>query len=213
MNIITLSQKLYKYFREEGIESFLTRAASDVLSPVYKSKKVIFYKNEGAFSERGKNTNGIGEKINVRMATPKDIDELDQIMYQGCSEIEKRFERGNRCFVAQIGAKVVHYTWVSFHKEYLPSINKWIELADDEAYIYNVRTLSDFRGQGIFPFVLDRLCEQLKTDGYKKILASVQSDNVPSQKAFEKAGFKKSKEISYFKVFWHKRYDYEDFII
>jgi len=202
MRIFSLPRKLYRYFREEGGESFLTRAASDILSPIYK--------NEGISNEKGKFENVIKEQINVRMALSEDIDELEKIMYQGRSEIEKRFKRGNRCFIACIGTKIVHYTWVSFNKEYLTSINKWIELAEDEAYIYNVRTLSDFRGQGIFQFVLISLCNQLRMDGYKKILSSVLSDNLPSQKAFEKSGFVKSKEISYLRVFGYKRYDFKE---
>lgn len=210
MKIFRIFKKLYRYFREEGAGNFLTRALHDILSPIYKSKKVIIYKNENTLNETGKNSNGIKEQINIRLALPGDLDELEKIMYQGRSEIEERFKRGNRCFIACIETKIIHYTWVSFHKEYLTSINKCIELADDEAYVYNVRTLSNFRGQGIFSLVLEQLYRQLKTDGYNKILASVQSDNLPSQKAFEKAGFKKSKEISYLKIFWHRRYDYKE---
>ena len=210
MKIFTLPKKLYRYFREEGSGGFLTRALNDILSPIYKSKKVIFYKNENTANEIGKNSNGRREQIKVRMALPEDIDELEQIMYQDRFEIKKRFKRGNRCFVACIGTRIVHYTWVSFYKEYLPSINKWIELAEDEAYVYNVRTLSDFRGQGIFPFVLASICGQLRKDGYKRILASIQSDNIPSQKAFEKAGFKKTQEISFLRILGLKKYRYND---
>jgi GNAT superfamily N-acetyltransferase len=202
----TFKNKPLLYLKQEGHGSFFNKAIEKISSPLFKYKKTFIYV---------KTDNHLDEYIPE--ITPKftellinNIDALENIMYQGKAQIHKNFLKGDRCFVAYLNGEIIHYTWVSFKEGHIASIEKDIKLKESEAYIYNVRTLPDFRNKGIFLFVLGNVCKQLSKDGYKKLYTSILENNISSQKAFEKIGFKKSKEVRYFKIFGHKRYHYKE---
>lgn len=199
--------KFFLYLKQEGNNAFIRKALETLISPVLKYKKVFIYMKV--------DNRAAGVKANTvaifKEASSEDSLILEKVMYQGRDSIHEKFLKGDRCFIAEAGGEIAHYTWVSLSEEYLPSIERTMKLGKNEAYIYNVRTLPKFRNQGMFSFVLNNSCEKLNKAGYVKIWVSILSDNILSQKGFEKAGFKKFQEIGYLRIFGFRKYRFKDF--
>src|SRR4029453_15507638 len=56
-------------------------------------------------------------EVPIREATESDFEQVAELADgQGTAsrELRERVRRGSRCFVAKIGAEVVHYNWLAF---------------------------------------------------------------------------------------------------
>lgn len=57
--------------------------------------------------------------------------------------------------------------------------------------IWQTTTMPSFRGRGLYPAMLQHICEQFKGEGVEKIYIHCLDYNLPSIKGIQKAGFKK----------------------
>ena len=95
--------------------------------------------------------------------------------------------RGCRCFVAEIGAEVVGYGWVSTAAEWIGELQLEISPARGEAYIWNCFTLQPHRRKGVFGVVLRGIKAQLKRDGLSRVWIGSIDD--PAETAIDGAAF------------------------
>lgn len=201
----TLVENGLRYIKEEGLKPFLSRILRIAFSPLFRYRKEVFY------------IRNLSDSVMVKMpelqlvfdeASLADVEDLQKIMYLGNQQIKKWLLNGKRCFVTKAAGKIIHYSWVSFEEGYVDVIDKTIKLRNNMVYIHNCRTLTAYRGLGIFPFVLNKISEYLRSEGIRTAIICAGADNYPSIRSFEKGGFKRVGEVTYLKVLWWFRYKY-----
>ncbi len=78
-------------------------------------------------------------------------------------ELKERLERGDICIGIQYEGEIVASTWVDLKQcNHAPIL---FDVADNEAYLYDAGTLSEFRGKGLAPFMRYRCYEYLRRLG------------------------------------------------
>lgn len=58
---------------------------------------------------------------------------------------------------------------------------------------------SEYTGQGLATIAAQAVCEYAKSQGYRRVVASVSESNTASRRVLEKLGFKKTVEMNYAK--------------
>lgn len=99
-------------------------------------------------------------------------------------------ENGGMVFCVVIDGKLAHQSWVSTR---LPSevdpVASHLDY-DRLAYIGACETVPEFRGQGLYPLVLSRICDALRSRGFSRGMLTVSPDNGSSISGITKAGFR-----------------------
>ncbi len=102
-----------------------------------------------------------------------------------------RYELSNpdTCYGAFWKGSLVHVSWVYSYSDGV------IQLKSSEVEISYCFTLPNYRGRGIYPVVLNKICEDLKRKGTSRVYLKILKGNEASIRGAEKASFRKC-EIS-----------------
>lgn len=92
---------------------------------------------------------------------------------------------GDLCFVAEAEGQIIGAVWVRIMEDY--------GHVDDETPSLAISLLKDYRGCGIGSELMERMIEELRTQGYRKVSLSVQKTNY-AVRLYKKAGFEVSHE-------------------
>jgi predicted acetyltransferase len=104
-------------------------------------------------------------------------------------EIQKRFEKGSRCYAARVNGEIAAYGWVSFEDEFIGELNLRLRLLRDEAYIWNCATLPAFRQNLLYSALLIYMVDELRKEPLHRVWIGADLENVPSQRGIARAGF------------------------
>ena len=124
-------------------------------------------------------------KVNIGMAGKADIDMVEPLSY---GNVKKRVADGQKCYVAKYGDDLCGYLWASKGCFYPGDSKYYFDLRANEGYIYDVRTLEEFKGLKIGPGILECAAQDFSSC-CEKLYAVVISDNTASLKMMERAGF------------------------
>ncbi|OGW13338.1 MAG: hypothetical protein A3G93_07810 [Nitrospinae bacterium RIFCSPLOWO2_12_FULL_45_22] len=196
---------ILRYLREEGFGPFLARGIKELVSPIFLSQREIFLER---FLCPGMEVLKPGISVTFKEAAGDELSLVEKAMYRDGDKVREWVAQGKKCFIARVGEELAHYSWLSFQEEYIDKLRKTARFAEDEGYIHTCRTLTPFRGKGIWPFVLGKICEYLLAKGYSRVLICVEPQNNASIKAIEKAGFRRTGEVKYWRLVGFSRYDY-----
>jgi L-amino acid N-acyltransferase YncA len=112
-------------------------------------------------------------------------------------EVQARRAAGNTCAVALLDEGIVAgYGWVSFEAIRVYELEVNIPIPRGEAYIWDCATIAAQRGRGIFSGLLCFMLEDLRQAGYRRAWGGVAPGNVPSLRAFSRAGFRRVGRVS-----------------
>lgn len=121
-------------------------------------------------------------------------------------EILRRLEAGDVCLIAMVEDVVAGFCWLYFRdRKYEPDIERVETFRDDEALVYSIAVFPEFRKNGIGSKLNEGGLRYLKSEGYKKVYAYVETDNIPSLKSFEAVGLYPTKIITCLRIFNFKR--------
>lgn len=122
-------------------------------------------------------------------------------------KFQKAFlENGKMCCVSY-NKKLAHVSWFSstYKGIMFDSIfETGIFNHKDIGYIGPCETYTEFRGKGIYPFVLKKICEYQKEYGVKEVYINTKSNNTSSIKGILKSGFKLHSKVRVIQLFGHK---------
>jgi hypothetical protein len=106
----------------------------------------------------------------------------------------QRFARGHRCWGLVSGGQTVSLVWSATDCQ-LPvtEVEQTMTVGPDTVYFYAADTVAGYRGRGLYPYLLQRLCG-LFAD--KRKLIGVLADNRSSVRGIVKAGFR-PRELRY----------------
>jgi len=101
----------------------------------------------------------------------------------------ERFARGSRCYVVRVAGALASYGWVSFGEEWISELGLHIRLAPGEVYIWDCATLPAYRGQGLYPALLEHIVNDLSAEGLRRAWIGADTGSMASQKGIIRAGF------------------------
>jgi ribosomal protein S18 acetylase RimI-like enzyme len=169
---------------------------------IKKSKLIVYVK-------RLENKSFVKEKIYtshsifIRLCAEDDINrvpkEYDKSLFL------KDLREGRIMVGAFSNQDFVGWLWLTFQKVYVPEIEKWVNL--DCGFIWRVFVVRKFRKRGVGKEMVRHAVEiAKKTPGIKEVCATVETDNIPSQRLFESLSFIKLGIISYSRFFNYKKW-------
>jgi RimJ/RimL family protein N-acetyltransferase len=134
---------------------------------------------------------------------------LKQIPEMHKSDLEDRISNNHICCTAEYQGLVVFVSWIARGVCYSYLLDRQIELAEDEAYLYSAYTVPEFRGNGIHPSATTRRLNYLKQEGFLQAYAFVEPYNSAAQRMPGKVGYKKIGitgflELAGFRWYFHK---------
>lgn len=159
-----------------------------------RKASVVFYTKKISYNKK----NYVSE---LRYVIIRSYEELDyyseEYKFNIKSEHYERLKNGSVLFLVLLDDIWVSYGWGIMEGIFWISEIDWlVELENSESVIlYDFYTKSEYRGKGIYPLLLNAICNDLKKELY--IIFSYES-NLSSRKGIEKAHF------SYNGAFKHK---------
>jgi len=107
-----------------------------------------------------------------------------------------------RCYVAKHDNRVVSCYWRATGEYYDYSLKRRLYLADNEEYLLGFFTLAEFRGQGIFPYLLESSsAERTRNCANLQAVIFVRVDNQASLRSSHKLGFKIVGRVGFIEIF------------
>ncbi|HEX6982438.1 MAG TPA: GNAT family N-acetyltransferase [Balneolaceae bacterium] len=116
-------------------------------------------------------------------------------------EFVHRIKQPNKtCYVILKDKQVAGYGWVSDRELSINSINYTYPLKKDEIFIYACFVCKEYRGEGMYPSMLQRILSDYSKQGYRLAYIGVLSFNRGSIRGVKKAGFKEVNKIRYLRL-------------
>ncbi len=96
---------------------------------------------------------------------------------QKYAQFSKRFNRGDRCFVAVADGVPCHFTWIRMQGVMsISSANKSFTLGDNQVWVFDCRTNENYRGLSIYPHVIITISNDLLRSGKASVMIDATKD-------------------------------------
>lgn len=110
-------------------------------------------------------------------------------------DIEKRFAENHLAFVAWYKGEPAAFGWMAQSTARIGELNHEITLPEGNSYLWNFRTLEQFRGLGIYPALLQYIISNTSVPK-KRYWIIHAPENIASSRGIVKAGFKYAGKLS-----------------
>jgi ribosomal protein S18 acetylase RimI-like enzyme len=121
---------------------------------------------------------------------------------------QARLQRGEQFWTAQHQEKIISYCWATQEPVEIGEVRCLVSPRSDETYLYDAFTFPEYRGQSLYPALLQRIFAQSRQQGLRRALIFVLSDNTASIRGVQKAGFHEFQRVTYWNVLGCSRYTY-----
>ncbi|MBN2008150.1 GNAT family N-acetyltransferase [candidate division KSB1 bacterium] len=187
-------KKIIYNIHHRGLWGCLFMASYRMLQMAFPIECILFYRKKLVASQPNVQ---IAQPLQVGLASHEDIQHLDPKQYDltGFEDVDLKY--GHECYLARLES-VVGYVWVSHDSIYDDRIFD-INLREDQAYMYKAFTHPEFRGRGIYPTLLNDVCEKLADQGIRTAYIATSIENVSSIRGIRKAGFERLGTVYFFK--------------
>lgn len=125
--------------------------------------------------------------------------ELSQICSEGLTD--SRFSRGELCCCALHTSDAVSYCWIASDCEVVGEIERVVKLREGEVYLFDAFTSPLHRGKNLCAAILSKSLEWARSKGHSRALIFASSDNRPSVRAINRAGFKLLQTLTCIRLF------------
>ena len=172
-----LTADIRRAYIDGGAKTVVTRGLRKLVRPAFKIGTLVFAETD--FSRPFPELRPVPGII-AREATVEDVR-----LFEDQALFLYRFNQGHRCFVGieEKTGKLTNYRWVNTTAAFVPELERYLILRPDEAYIYDLNTLPEFRKRGIDAYTRHYTYSYLRDTGYRRGLAYIHGDNQPSLKA------------------------------
>jgi RimJ/RimL family protein N-acetyltransferase len=148
--------------------------------------------------------------LNIRTGSKDDIHRL-AVFYNYSEDsppllkLKERLARGDRPYLAFSKETLVHISWLSrSSKLEMGEIWGYLSFKKDQAYIFHCHTKAGFRGENIFPVVLQQILNDMASGGVKQVFITCRKSNIASAKGIQKAGFSLKRKLCALRLFGKK---------
>lgn len=104
-------------------------------------------------------------------------------------EIEHRFQSGNCIYLAYIDHSPAAYGWVAMQEGRVDEIELFFKLPPGNSYLWDFKTLPEWRGRGIYSHLLQEIILQ-ENQHANRFWIMYKPDNYISERGIRKAGFR-----------------------
>ena len=175
--------------RVEGLRSMWTRTLGET---VYRRLILL---------ERPLDTEPVirDAQVELDFGFANDVEELARIRsWPGAAEIRRRLDGGERCYGARRDGRLVASRWVATWSVRIPYLDRTLDLADGDVFVYEAYTAPDYRRLGIARAVESRLALLLRAEGHRRILRTVLPENAAGVGMHTSLGNRPIGTIGYF---------------
>jgi len=149
-------------------------------------------------------------RISIRKATLEDVEELSKYWWRSKKQLYEWIKRGYPFFLAIEGDKIIGYTSISLELPerdpiFIEAINKAVGLRDDDVWGTGAFVHPAYRGRNIYPALGVEVMKYTRQAGYRRVLATLSSNNSSSRIANKKIGYKEIREITFFRILFFRR--------
>lgn len=116
------------------------------------------------------------------------IEKMDIDRQFTLNEVDQRNKDGHRFYVAKKNEKIIGYVWYLISKFKIQEFDATIYLKPNEVYSANAYIQPDFRGLGILNYMRAYVYDELKKNGYTRVLTFVVDWNKSAIRMHEKWG-------------------------
>ena len=139
-----------------------------------------------------------GVPVTFQRVGPDAVRSLAQAMnLADPAPIMRRFERGKWCYAGLLADEIITYGWVTFDEEGIGELDLKARLRPGEAYIWDCATLPAYRGQRLYPALLEHILGALSAEGISRAWLGTDADNLPSQKGVALVGFQPVLDVGF----------------
>jgi ribosomal protein S18 acetylase RimI-like enzyme len=111
-------------------------------------------------------------------------------------EVQHRLQTHHRPYVAYLHTTPVAYGWVALEGADIGELHVQFTLPAGDRYLWDFKTLPDWRGRGIYPRLLQAILQAEERDAERFWIIHA-PENGASQAGIEKAGFRAAGELSF----------------
>lgn len=201
---INLANKLLNYYHENGFSKTFIWLTTKSLKKIFlldAVKKVYIFEKK-----LGDNIPVFNAKIetHLRFGSIKDLEPFHEVRKpwkRWHRFFDQRFQQDKTCMVCFHKDIPIGFIWISFAPHTHENYGLTIHPKDDEAYIFDLYVLPEYRKFQVAFELVSRCLKYLLESGKRKAIGSVQSDNKPNimlQKLI--FGFKITKTIHCFEL-------------
>src|SRR6266700_1318481 len=104
-------------------------------------------------------------------------------------EIEQRSQSGNHIYLAYMGHSPAAYGWVAMQEGRVSEIELFFKLSPGDCYLWDFKTLPEWRGRGIYPHLLQQIIIQ-ESQRADRFWIMYKHDNHISERGIRNAGFR-----------------------
>lgn len=128
-------------------------------------------------------------------------DRLSEVEPWNIKEARHRFQRGDLCYVASIGVRLAHYSWVQRSGSHaITEAGVSVPVETGAFWIYDCRTAEWARGKGLYPATLRRIVAEHFETGYSTAWIYTTRQNVASQRGIMRVGFRQVLTLPAFRL-------------
>jgi len=108
----------------------------------------------------------------------------------GAEVAEERLARGERCFVAWYGDRIVSARWITRGRVRAPEFRLSLTLAADAVFTYDSYTCPDLRGRRVASAAATRSAAALSAEGAQQAFVTVLPENGAGIRNAERSGYR-----------------------
>lgn len=132
-------------------------------------------------------------KVSVFKLSFNNIKRIIEVKKLNIELLKKRLLNEDECYVSEHDGRLVSYHWVQEKgKHFIQQAGEYIDVKNDEVWIYHVRVSDHVRGNNINSFVYCEILKESKSRGMQKVWIYTNKNNLANRKGLEKLGFIKS---------------------
>ena len=141
---------------------------------------------------------GPGIELEYGFLSEADVGKLESLGWDlRPEEAVARLRRGERCFVAFHGERVVSARWLATGTAFIEYLAGEARLGDGEVYLYEAYTAPEYRKLGVYGAASTRLARLLAAEGRVRTVAAVPPDDPAAVRACEAAGYSRAGTVGY----------------
>lgn len=165
-NLQIITQRFLYDFLLETVGRKVISRTGFMIRPYYVFK-------EGLFGSNSKDFEVASQSYEISFLTQEDVKELDLIegRFVAAVNMEDSLKKGHKCLGLKIKGKIAAFTWCRFDMLDFPR-TRGITLRENEAYLYDMYVLKDYRGFNIAPLLRYKCYQELAKIG-RTVLYSV----------------------------------------
>jgi GNAT superfamily N-acetyltransferase len=125
---------------------------------------------------------------------------------EAIAEIERRFDRGDLCFLARSEGRIVGAVWTTRASPAVRYLHTTLAIAPDDVYLYDAYTAPDLRGRRIAPTLYRDVLTHHRAAGVRRAIAAILPENRATMRSLAEAGFRVIGRVGYVQLGPWRRY-------